>query len=583
MLAHADADPLHGPAAVMTEEPLVDLDITVNGQRHTGSPVAGDMTLVHFLHENLGLTGTKIGCSIGECRACTVAVRLDTDGPRVTRQACMTSMRHTTGWDVTTIEGLGHAGALHPVQQSILEQQAFQCGYCAAGFAVAASVALDGVRPGDDGNAIKERVDAVLGPHLCRCTGYGRYRDAILAAAQTAAPSTKRFISAAPGVQPSQRLTKAETDQLGYTPLFDDPTLELIRLLRDGAEVEHSLLVQYLYAAFSVKLPEYARLAGWPNHRYGGRPLHLMGVAIEEMVHLDVVNELLVTLGSAPHLGRQQFPYEKDIYPFDFALEPLSRHSIAKYLYVEASPTAVDLDQQQTAEDRAFVERLYAALNTKAPRKTRPNQVGSLYRKVSRVLELLEVRYPDRIDYSYWQQRLGVVREEGESEHFEFFRELFNGTHPSLPGDPAVWNPDHPDHPVVALRHQSGLPRSGEPVVDEPAPAMRHLANLHYWAVCMLLDASYRTRGRFHNAARRHMAGPLRSLGSALAAVNEGVPFDVFVAGYSPGLDTTRNLELTASMVQQVIFAQELYARHLPPDYAHACAVETEWELTELS
>jgi aerobic-type carbon monoxide dehydrogenase small subunit (CoxS/CutS family) len=567
----------------MTAEPEVGLDLTVNKQRHTGT-VAGDMPLVHFLHERLGLTGTKIGCSIGECRACTVKVQLDADGPAVTRQSCMTSMRHTSGWHVTTVEGLADADSLNAIQESIVDRQAFQCGYCAAGFAVAGSVALESLQPDDDADKVRERVDAVLGNHICRCTGYSRYRDAILAAVLPAEPrSRNRTLDVVPQMRAVQRLTESDIEKLGYTPIFDDPILELIRLLRDGAEIEHSLLVQYLYATFSIKLPEYVRLAGWPNHRYGGRPLHMMGVAIEEMVHLDIVNELLVDLGAAPHLGRQQFPYEQDIYPFDFELEPLSLHSIAKYVYVEASSTAVDLDQQTTPEDRAFVQRLYDALGVAGKNDVRPNQVGSFYRKVSRVLELLREHQPDLIDYDHWEQRLAVVRDEGEIEHFELFRSLFDGTHPALPGDPGIWNTAHPQHPVTALRHETGLPRSGEPVVDEPVPAMRHMANLHYWAVCMLLDLSYRSRGQFHSAARRHMAGPLRSLGSALAAVGEGLPFDVFVASYAPGLDTGRNHALTGAMLQQVVIAQDRYARHLPHDYSHACAVETIWELTQLS
>jgi hypothetical protein len=300
------------------------------------------------------------------------------------------------------------------------------------------------------------------------------------------------------------------------------------------------------------------------------------------MTHLDVVNELLVALGAAPHLGRQQFPYEKDIYPFDFVLEPLSLHSLAKYVYVEAPAPALDLSTQHTPEEWAFIARLYAALNANSRRSARPNQVGSLYRKVERVLGLLRDREPGRLDYSYWERRLEVLRQEGETEHFELFRSLFEGTHPALPGDPNVWDPNHPEYPVVALRHESGLPRSGEPVVDEPVPAMRHLANLHYWSVCMLLDLSYRTLGRFHSAARRHMAGPLRSLASALAEVGEGLPFDAFVAGYAPGLDTERNVALTVSMIEQIKIAQERYARHLPRDYAQACAFETAWELTQL-
>ncbi|OAR26585.1 hypothetical protein A8W25_28445 [Streptomyces sp. ERV7] len=584
------------------QEPNTDLDLTVNGIRHHGRSVPGDMSLVHFLHEDLGLTGTKIGCSIGECRACTVAVRARPQAPLVTRQACMTSMRHVRGWEVTTVEGLAADGALHPVQQAFLEREAFQCGYCTAGFTVAGSVVVE--HAGEDGHAedgeqrLEETVDTVLGSHVCRCTNYERYRAAVLTAAQSTAPSPTpsptpdELSPAAPPVtarraihRPSRTpaLSAADAERLGYTPVFDDPALELIRLLRDGAEIEHSLLVQYLYAAFSIKVPRFADLAGWPSHRYGGRPLHLMGVAIEEMTHLDIVNSLLVALGAAPHLGRQQFPYEQDIYPFDFVLEPLSPHSLAKYVYVEASPSAVDPAQQQTPEDRAFVERLYQVLGSTGPTAPRPNQVGSLYRKVTRVLELLREREPDRLDYVSWFTRLELLREEGESEHFTLFRSMFEGTHPALRDCDDVWNPASPDHPVVPLSHSSGLPPSGSPVPDEPVPALRHIANLHYWAVCMLLDASYRQGMLFHSAARRHMTGPMRSLGTALAQRGEGLPFDAFVAGYAPGLDGAENLRLTHTMVQQIALDQRRYARHLPYDYPANCALETLWELSLVS
>lgn len=635
------------------QEPQTELDVVVNGVRHHGRRVAGDMSLVHFLQEDLGLTGTRIGCSIGECRACTVAVRTEPGLPAVTRQACMTSMRHVRGWEVTTVEGLAKDGALHPVQQAFLDRDAFQCGYCAAGFAVAGSVVTEHARRSrEEGNPLDvddldDLVDTVLGPHVCRCTGYDRYGDAVRAAADghrtgtlpatpeaeaegveharargATAPEAAPGTESAPGPRPGPRpgpspsseaaprpaavrtstgaatgtgtgtgsgsrslaaarpLTQGEAEHLGYTPLFDDPALELIRLLRDGAEIEHSLLVQYLYAAFSVKVPRFLSLAGWPSHRYGGRPLHLMGVAIEEMTHLDIVNSLLVALGAAPHLGRQQFPYEQDIYPFDFALEPLSQYSLAKYVYVEASPQAVDPEQQQTPEDRAFVARLYEVLGSGPTPTPRPNQVGSLYRKVTRVLELLRAREPDRLDYPTWTARLDLLREEGESEHFVLFRALFEGTHPALLGGQDVWNPASPDHPVVPLHLATGLPPSGEPVPDETVPVLRHLSNLHYWAVCMLLDQSYRRGCRFHSAARRHMTGPMRSLGTALARNGEGVPFDAFVAGYAPGRGDAENLELCRGMVRQIVLAQERCARHLPPDYAHTCARETLWELS---
>src|SRR5689334_14194147 len=180
----------------MTDEPLVDLDVTVNGEHHNSGQVPADMPLVHYLHEVLGLTGAKIGCSIGECRACTVAVQLDGDTLPVTRQACMTSMRHTAGWQITTVEGLADGETLHPVQEAIVDEQSFQCGYCAAGFAVAGSVVVAGVQQGATDDDIVKRTDAILGPHICRCTGYGRYRNAILSAARataagnTAAPAT---------------------------------------------------------------------------------------------------------------------------------------------------------------------------------------------------------------------------------------------------------------------------------------------------------------------------------------------------------------------------------------------------------
>ncbi len=199
------------------------------------------------------------------------------------------------------------------------------------------------------------------------------------------------------------------------------------------------------------------------------------------------------------------------------------------------------------------------------------------------MLGLLEKREPQRLDYPRWYARLDAVREEGEGEHFALFRALFEGTHPALLGGQHVWDPASPDHPVVRLNHATGLPPSGEPVPDEIVPALRHLANLHYWSVRMLLDQSYRRGGGFHSAARRHMTGPLRSLGTALAGLGEGMPFDVFVAGYAPGRDDAENLLLTRSMVRQVAIAQERYARHLPPDYAHTCAQETLWELSLMS
>src|SRR4051812_27080104 len=92
-----------------------------------------------------------------------------------------------------------------------------------------------------------------------------------------------------------------ESDQLAYE--FRDPYLELVRLAREASEIEHALMVQYLYAAFSVK-PAYRRVAG---QAFPVTPRHLIGVAVQEMQHLHAVNELLTALDASPNLVRQDF------------------------------------------------------------------------------------------------------------------------------------------------------------------------------------------------------------------------------------------------------------------------------------
>ena len=152
---------------------------------------------------------------------------------------------------------------------------------------------------------------------------------------------------------------------------FDDPYLELVRLLREAAEIEHALMVQYLYGAYSLK-PAYAAIRGFS----APSPNHLLGVAIQEMQHLEKVNRMLGELGSAPNLVRQGFPYEPDIYPFPLNLEPLSRITLAKYVYTEAPANKLDRDDPGNADPatQAFLDRLDAALGG-----VRPNHVGSLY------------------------------------------------------------------------------------------------------------------------------------------------------------------------------------------------------------
>ena len=119
---------------------------------------------------------------------------------------------------------------------------------------------------------------------------------------------------------PTNTAKAAAKRSTGVAPVvrdFSDPYLELIRLLHEASEVEHSLMLQYLYGAFSLK-PAYRAIAGNPAPSAND----LMGVAIQEMQHMGTVNRMLVALGAAPHLLREDFPYEPEVYPFPFNLEP---------------------------------------------------------------------------------------------------------------------------------------------------------------------------------------------------------------------------------------------------------------------
>ncbi len=146
------------------------LECSVNGEP-VRRLVPGSRSLLELLREDLDLTGTKHGCDVGDCGACTVLV----DG--VPRLACITVAAEVEGRDVSTIEGVSHAGALHPIQLALDKHVAAQCGYCTPGF-VMSLLALVAEDPYPDDATLRER----LGANLCRCTGYTK----ILAAAREA-------------------------------------------------------------------------------------------------------------------------------------------------------------------------------------------------------------------------------------------------------------------------------------------------------------------------------------------------------------------------------------------------------------
>jgi len=132
----------------------------------------GEMPLLWALRDELGLTGTKYGCGIGACGACTVHL----DGNPV--RACLTPLEAVAGKQVTTIEGLGKDG-LHPVQSAWIEENVPQCGYCQSGQIMSAVALLQGNSDPSDAD-----IDAAMSGNLCRCGTYLRIRKAIRVAAR---------------------------------------------------------------------------------------------------------------------------------------------------------------------------------------------------------------------------------------------------------------------------------------------------------------------------------------------------------------------------------------------------------------
>jgi aerobic carbon-monoxide dehydrogenase small subunit len=149
----------------------VRIDVTVNGETR-GSEVEARTLLVHWLRDQLGLTGTHIGCDTTNCGACTVHL----NGESV--KSCTVLAAQVDGADVTTIEGLGSEGGLHPLQDAFWEEHGLQCGYCTPGMIMAAADLLQ-----RNPNPTEEEIRHGLEGNLCRCTGYHNIFEAVKTAA----------------------------------------------------------------------------------------------------------------------------------------------------------------------------------------------------------------------------------------------------------------------------------------------------------------------------------------------------------------------------------------------------------------
>ena len=160
---------------------MSDVSMVVNGRKVTGS-VEDRTLLVHYLRENLGLTGTHVGCDTSQCGACVVHL----DGEAI--KSCSILAVQASGSQITTIEGLAPGADLHPMQAAFKENHGLQCGFCTPGMIM---TAVDMVRRHPEG-LDEKTVRADLEGNICRCTGYHNIVKALLAAAEAMTGAKKQ-------------------------------------------------------------------------------------------------------------------------------------------------------------------------------------------------------------------------------------------------------------------------------------------------------------------------------------------------------------------------------------------------------
>ena len=157
---------------------MTTLGITINGRAYGPMHVRDDLTLNDFLREHLGLTGTKFGCGAAQCLSCAVIV--DNPEGSYTSPTCVVSAASFNGKAIRTVEGHAKNGELTPLQKAFVTHFAFQCGYCTPGFLNEAQVLLERLAKKPVARTdLEKTISEALDGHLCRCTGYIKYHQAV--------------------------------------------------------------------------------------------------------------------------------------------------------------------------------------------------------------------------------------------------------------------------------------------------------------------------------------------------------------------------------------------------------------------
>ena len=158
---------------------MTSLALTINGRTYGPTDVRDDLTMNDFLREYLGLTGTKFGCGAAQCLSCAVIID-DPDGTSYTSPTCIVPAVSFDGKSIRTVEGHAQNGELTILQKAFVEHFAFQCGYCTAGFLNEGQVLLERLAKTPVARAeLEVTIEQALDGHLCRCTGYIKYHQAV--------------------------------------------------------------------------------------------------------------------------------------------------------------------------------------------------------------------------------------------------------------------------------------------------------------------------------------------------------------------------------------------------------------------
>jgi len=359
---------------------------------------------------------------------------------------------------------------------------------------------------------------------------------------------------------------------------YDDNYLELIRLLLEGAGLEHSLMIAYLYSLFSLKkkhhqvrgdITRYAYLEHSPIGRGGTEVLQkhetFLDVALEEMQHLALVNWFLVELGAAPQVSPHPFPFVSDLYPFETPLRSLDRYTAATYLWIESDDCKLSLSPRckDVSEPKKFIREVRRVLR-KGSRRYRElsankgpiNHVGSLYRKI--VCQIRRVAndppkfLPANFPWAEWEDRMNWILYQGEMAHYQFFRSVFTGE--VFNGDCHIWDdPRSAKYPAHTFAQQTAYTHRPDTIPNAGARKLAWLADLHYWIILCLLETAYRAGDRkFCYKAIDNMTLGLWHLGVWLSEQYQtGIPFDPMGLNYCLGRSPRMSLLILRRLIQE--------------------------------